>query len=192
MRLDVATDLSRSATDFACVVWPHIAPWLGGGELVPVEAVGDPDMLDIYAGIDAWHLEGNAHRMRGIASRVQYPPNLYASFTIRSSRTSGAETELAKRLEALYHPERGWLLPAITVQAYVAGGALIGAGCVYTRDLYLFVAGGRPGLDYLVKTNGDDANEFYAVWWSCLREHGVRVRTFGEERLADYWCGSAA
>lgn len=183
---DWRQDLSDSARGFIDHVWPVIGPWLGGGDLLPVEKAGSSDLLDLYAGIDAWHIENNDRRMRGIASRVQRAPHLYASFTIRSRRTSGAETELAKRVHALHNPEQGWLLPAITAQAYIDHQGMVGVGVAYTRDLYLLIDQGQAGRDYEVRRNGADGNEFYAVWWETLRERGIRVKTMGEERLADY------
>lgn len=185
MRLDVARDLSKSARCFVDVVWPQVGPWLGGGELIPVEGLDDAALLDMFAGIDGWHVQGNERRIRGLASRVQSAPHLYSSFTIRSRRVSGAETELAKRLAALYEPDKGWLFPAITVQGYAAADEFVAAGCIYTRDLYTYIADGQEGRDYEVKRNGQDGNEFYVVWWEDLRSDGVRLRTVGDERLAD-------
>lgn len=144
MQADVARDLSDSAFDFLRVVWPAVKGACGGGELVPVEAVTATDfakVLDMQAGIDAWQVVDRCG-MRGIASRIQWGAKCWSTFTIRFSRTSGARTEYAKRCWALEHPNQGWLIPSLTVQAYVEArrtGTLLGAGLVRTKDLFDYV-----------------------------------------------------
>jgi hypothetical protein len=145
MPLDWQRDLSASASDFLRVVWPKISPWLGGGEILPVESATESQditkLFDQRSGIDAWHL-GTNEQMRGIASRVQWMNDSekpWNTFTVRLSRDSGTRTELEKRLEAL-EAGRGWLYPIITVQAYIAGvkgarGDLLSVGCVDTEEL---------------------------------------------------------
>ncbi len=195
----VKRDMAESADAFQQVIWPIVGGWLGGGDLVPVEGRDDREMFDIYAGIDAWHLENNERRIRGIASRVQKHPWLFTSFTVRKSRATGTETEFAKRLRAIRNPEEGWLFPAITVQGYVHEGEMIGAGVVHSRDLYEFIATGRGpihhddphnrrGPDYDVRVNRKDGNEYFVVWWERLRRTNIRIRTIGDERLADRLC----
>jgi len=138
MRGDVSRDLSASAYDFLRVVWPKVEPMLAGGRLEPVESTTsrrriDRD-IDILAGIDAWHMLDSQGVMRGIASRVQWGPKNWRTFTIRKSRPTGATTELAKRLYALDHLDQGWLFPSLTIQAYVTEkreGRLLGAAIIH-------------------------------------------------------------
>lgn len=144
MRPDVAKDLSDSAFDFTRVVWPAIRPWLGGGEIVAVEAVtseGFQKDLDTLAGIDAWHIMRDQHAIRGIASRVQSDGTAWDTFTIRLSRHHGrsTDTEYRKRLYALQNAERGFLLPHVTTQAYVSAprtGELLSVAMARTADLF--------------------------------------------------------
>lgn len=185
--MTVAERLGKSQREFRDVVWPEIASACGGGEIVPVETVSESGFarqLDRLAGIDSWQVQGNK-QMRGIASRVQHAN--YASFTIRSRLVSGAETELDKRLRAIRDPERGWLLPAITVQAYLGEkDEFIAAAIAHTRPLYLFVADGQAGREFTIQQNRYDGNEYYCVWWSTLRRRNVGIRVVGDEdRLVD-------
>lgn len=146
MRADVAQDLSDSAFDFERVVWPVVRRWMGGGELRPVEAVvhsGFDKDLDTLSGIDGWHILREEHAIRGIASRVQPVGDgekRWDTFTIRYSRPSGSPTEYQKRLHALQNAERGFLLPHITTQAYVAKpsrqGRLLSVAMLRTSVLY--------------------------------------------------------
>jgi hypothetical protein len=133
--------LSNSASDFVRIVWPNIcaADGIGGGRIIPVEAVSADDFaseLDVLAGVDAWQIVENNRGMRGIASRVQWGNN-FQSFSIRYSTPSGAETEFQKRLRALNNPDEGYLLPHLTVQAFLdrPGGQLLSVAAMPTRHL---------------------------------------------------------
>ena len=188
MRVEVATDLTRSAEAFAFSVWPVIGPMLGGGQLVSVESVAAIDFakqLDVLAGIDAWQIQSNA-RLRGLASRVQWVTgNPYNTFTIRKSRTSGATTEYEKRLKAINNPRAGWLFPALTVQAYIATGTdrLLSAAGISTCDLFNFIANGTPQDHYTIRTNSQDGNEFIVVDWATLRRFDVKVVVAAETTM---------
>ena len=164
--------------DFA-VLEPLVLGWLGGGRLIPLEWDEHPvaRALDQSAGIDAIHtLPGG--RVRGVALRVQYG-QVWASFTIRERRADLAETEAAKRLAAIRERDRGWLYPAVTVQAYLTapGGDLIYAAGVRTEDLYGYLQ--SPDARYDIMTNGTDGNRFIVVWVEHLTEAGVRVKEWG-------------
>lgn len=174
MRPEVKRDLTRSADAFVRIVWPAISDICGGGELIPVEGVteeGFAHALDAESGIDGWqHVVG--HGIRGIASRVQWGKN-WRSFTIRESRTSGSTTELSKRL-AMLRDGGDWLLPALTVQAYLnpLTDELNGAGIVRTRDLYKYISENR---NCVTRTNPDDGNTFVVVFWDDMNRAGYRV-----------------
>ena len=143
MNPDVAASLSNSAYDFMRVVAPAIERLIGPGQIQPVEGNVSDDMrrhLDVLAGVDCWQIQNAQGRMRAIASRVQWGSVNYRTFTIRTGRDNGSKTEWAKRVEAFLQPESGWLLPALTVQAFVSlprrAGALIEAAVIRTADLY--------------------------------------------------------
>ena len=142
MRSDVVRDLSASALDFSRVVWPALAPKLGGGEIVPIEAVshdGFNKELDTLAGIDAWLVRRSKAAICGVASRVQWG-RAWNTFTIRISRPSGASTEYEKRLRAIDSRDHGLLYPHYTIQGYVEDpkgvGDLLSACAVRTLDLF--------------------------------------------------------
>ena len=171
-------NLSDSAYDFQRVVWPHISPWLGGGDLEPVESQTPGPFgiyLDIYAGIDFWRIDHNERGVQGIASRVQYV-GPYTSFTVRESLPSGGETELAKRLRALDDMDGRWVLPAFTVQAYLDErrvGDLQYVCMARTADLLRFI---RQHHERLRRhENPVDGNEFLVVWVEDLIDQGIRV-----------------
>lgn len=191
---DWRQDLSWSARDFIAIVWPQISGWCHGGELRPVEGVTDRRTeadLDRLAGIDAWQIVDGVG-MRGIASRVQAMEdsgytNPWASFTIRERRTSGAVTELAKRMRAM-DDDAGWLLPDLTVQAYLdrRGGRLLHVAMTYTRQLYEHV---RDTTEWVRRTNGDDGNLFLVVWHHDLQDEDRRVRHWTAKGItATCWC----
>lgn len=141
---DVAEAMSKSARDFVECVWPVVRDMVGGGDLEPVEAVtasGYARQLDMLAGIDGWQVRGDKG-MRGIASRVRYLDRPRTpSFTIRSSRRSGAATEYQKRMRALREPDEGYLFPHWTVQAYLTEdrSRLLLAAAIRTAALFSFV-----------------------------------------------------
>lgn len=185
MRPDVQRDLSDSASAFVSVVWPKIGKWFGGGRLLPVESVTDSEFtstLDMLAGIDAWHVLDNVG-IRGIASRVQRVAERqisYSSFTIRSARRSGAETELAKRIRAMQNPEQGWLLPTLTIQAYVSDDQLEYAAAVRTRDMFEYIIADNATDE---QRNRFDGNAFKVVWVDDLITAGYTVREYGKAKM---------
>jgi len=142
MSADWQTDLTQSASDFLNQVWPKIKrwKWFKRGELLSVESVtnvGFTRDLDMLAGIDAWHIVRESSVMRGIASRAQRGGGEFRTFTIRTARDSGTETEYAKRLRAIKYRERGWLYPHLTIQAYLSDdGKFRRAAGIETKALF--------------------------------------------------------
>lgn len=184
MRAEVARDLSDSASDFANTVWPSIKHLFGHGRLLPVESAALEGLardFDVLAGIDAWHALDSKGVMRGIASRVQWGDN-WRTFTIRRERPNGANTELAKRLYAIDHPQHNWLVPALTVQAYLTypkpGGRLIQAGVIRTRDLYEFA---RANPCTKPRRNPEDGVWFDWYPWGALKAAGYHVGTVSDD-----------
>ena len=108
-----AIDLKESSKDFLEIVYPQIKDWFGDGELIPVESVTKSDMakkLDMYSGIDNWHIVTN-EGIRGLSSRVQYYKD-WSTFTVRLGRITGARTQYAKKLHAI---EKDYLYPILSV-----------------------------------------------------------------------------
>lgn len=94
---------------------------------------------------------------------------------MRSKRDSGAKTELEKRMEAIQHPENGWLYPHITIQAYLdeprRKGKLICLGITRTTDLFDFLCKYKHTIKPRRTTNA----EFYPVFWHEYRKAGYRI-----------------
>lgn len=172
---------------------------LAGGRLEPVESTTsrrrvDRD-FDVLAGIDAWHMLDSRGVMRGIASRVQWGPRNWRTFTIRKSRPTGTETEFAKRLYALDNLDQGWLLPSLTMQAYLTeprrAGRLLGAAVIHTRDLFGY-ARAHPRRERYAGNGGEG---FMHYGWDELRRADLRVGEIEGDlvisKLADWPEGSA-
>lgn len=164
------TDLGDSAYDFMRLVYPKMVECkFISGSIVPIESVtstGVTKDLDTLAGIDAWHIN-RTRGMQGIASRIQWGDKIWGSFTIRKHRTSGAETEYAKRKRAIDTDD--WLYPVLTVQAYITSrriGELLAVGVAKTKDVFRAIDDGRC----TPRTNGRDGNEFIAVYWENVND----------------------
>jgi hypothetical protein len=160
--LAVERVISASALDFRAKVWPLFADHLGGGELVPVETVTDSaftKLLDTQSGIDAWQVLGSGG-IRGLASRVQWGPTCWESWTVRTNRVTGARTEIDKLLEV----DATLLRPAYHIQAYLSGpgGVVLGAACIRTTDLVRMLLAGVHGPE---RRNPVDGALFVPIWW---------------------------
>ena len=183
MSAAVQHDLHWSRVSFLTKVWPVIGPMIGGGTLDLVESHRQDDpmraALDMQAGIDAWQHCGRNGLMRGIASRVQRVMEPYPTFTTRQLRTTGTDTELVKRMRAVTDPEKGWLYPTLTVQAYERKqtGILLAAAVTHTLPMYRavlddFTRPMRPRLVY-TQRNSQDGNLFLVVPWELLKREAV-------------------
>lgn len=169
---------------FSSVVWPVVAPLIGGGDFVTVETnesatIGLIHDLDWIAGIDGFQVV-RPGGMRGIASRVQYTDSPFETFTIRYKRSSGAETELAKRLRTLDEPDKGWIGSTHTIHAYVTPDRqrFLSAGIVRTDQLYRYARLWMPAddPDYLyLERNRSDGNTFMVIPWNGLLNEGVAL-----------------
>jgi hypothetical protein len=193
----IQDELETSAHNFRALVWPVVRDWLGGGELIPVESVAGRDFtrqIDMLAGIDAWHVKPETG-IRGLASRIQYGPRAYASFTIRERRRDGQppgrrglRTELEKRVHALSYPEEGWLCPAYTIQAYIStrqDGQLLHICMARTRDLLDCYWHGIEGIDWERRVNPMDGTSFIVIWWPTMQQHGVPVWHWAEQGVLE-------
>lgn len=172
-------DLDDSAYDFLRVVWPAISHRVQDGRIEPVETTAIKNLqrdLDVLAGIDAWQMVDRQGVMRGIASRIQWGDKSWDTFTLRKDRPNGSRTEVEKRMAAYTKPDEGWLMPTLTVHAYITkprrSGRLIKAGVCYTRDLLEFTLThpcSRP------RRNPEDGVLFDWYDWSQMQRAGYRV-----------------
>jgi hypothetical protein len=180
---DVESRLWDSAFDFQRAVLPILRLWLPGDFISVEDAPRHPavKVVDVVAGIDGWYVTEGSTRLQGIASRVQYGPEPYESFTIRASRSSGAATELEKRTAALRDRDEHYVLPHYTVQSWVerprTGRALM-VLMVRTLDLFEFVLAHLDKVER--RRNPVDGSEFLVVWAADLRAAGYEVKEGGE------------
>jgi len=182
--------MDRSRSAFEAVVWPAVAPFCGGGELVHLEGSKhrtDVD-LDILAGIDGYQrLTGKG--LRGIAARVQpVSSRPWQTTTVRYRRESGADTEFEKRLLAIQNPGAGWMYAHLSVHAYVssADGRLLSAAMIRTEDLILHLVG--CGFETRTRRTSDGGcfldvcrdggSQFVVCPWDHLESSGVRVKRY--------------
>ena len=153
-------DKIDSAHDFKRVVWDVINLKCGGGILHDCENEKSEvsKLLDVRCGID--YLQELPCGLRGIAVRIQWVKLLgYETFTIRSNRPSGSETEMNKRLQV----NPGYIKPYLTVQAYIKNprgfGDLVQVFVCKTSELYACVEAQK----YTTRTNPKDGVEFIVV-----------------------------
>ncbi len=207
MRAEVARDLSDSAHDFLRVVWPAVEGFCQGGELRSVESVTAKDFerqLDMLSGIDAWQIVDGVG-IRGISSRIQWvkPGRGWPTFTIRKSRSSGAKTEWAKRVEAKQNPDNGFIKPGLIVHAYVQfprrKGDLEYVCMCKCDDLFSLATDDRkanttklsemdfqPEKAWYEQVNPTDGNTFAVFPVERLRSLGIRVKTWDrQDHIAD-------
>ena len=89
--------------------------------------------------------------------------------------------------------DRGFLWPALTIQAYLSAdrSRLLEAAAVRTEDLYRYssdVVGRYPdGLGGICwfNTNGEDGTVFLCVSWDALRRAGIALKRV--PRSLDLW-----
>lgn len=167
-------DLDKSTKLWQTLVWPVVRGALRGGELLRME--GSPEkiayLLDVRAGIDGFQVH-DTHGLRGIASRVQVTSRPYNTFTIRTERESGVDTEYIKRRDAITSQD-GWLYPALTIHAYVKtwDGPLLSAGVAYTSDIIECIERGWCTFNSVTR-NG--AATFAVVDWQEMKSRDFRV-----------------
>lgn len=169
MRSEVRGDMTDSAYDFGRVVWPAIAEPIGGGRCLSIEhesmrgnVLAQP--LDGLASLDCLHIQETEHRMRGMATRIQWCDKSWDSFTVRHERSTGAIGEYEKLAHVLTSPGF-YLYPALWIHAYLSEprrqGHLLAVGVCYTRNLWQFISGGFA----YERQNPADGNTFYVVPW---------------------------
>lgn len=158
------TDLSDSIKAFNSIR-NTILPELISGEIYDIESSDDEVLskFDITSGID--YIRENNIGLQGIAARAQWGKS-WNTFTIRSERHNGTETELNKRLSQIKH---GYFYPAFTLQAYFDNrkeNNLLSIAAIKTVDLYNLY----KNKNHLFKTNKSD-NDFVYIEWNKISEY---------------------
>ena len=180
MREAVANSLSKSTDAFTRIVWPEFSGRFGYE--VPIESVtesGFAKELDVRAGIDEWIIGKDSH-MRGLASRVQFGPKAWNTFTVRMARPSGAPTEYEKRCAQIALPGTIW--PHYTLQAYVYQDKLLAAALCLTRDLMQAVT---DGVGWTQKNRQEGAPVlFHVVPWDHWHQNGLHIKIVSADQLA--------
>lgn len=123
--------------------------------------------IDQFSGID--YIREDNTGLQGIAARVQWGRS-WDTFTIRSKRHSGAETELSKRLRQI---DDGYFYPAFTLQAYFDNrqkNNLLSLAVIKTKTLYRLFNDEKQLFE---KRRSD--NEFYFIRWAKIEEHIKKV-----------------
>lgn len=120
-------------------------------------------MLDQFSGID--YIRQDCHGLQGVAARVQWG-HAWNTFTIRSKRKTGTETELSKRL---FQINNGYFYPAFTLQAYFDNRTennLLSIAAIKTKDLY-YLFENKPEI---FQANKSD-NDFVFVKWTKIKKY---------------------
>ncbi len=166
---DAELEIAKSGDAFVNIVWPQIKHQCGGGKILQVEGVKEniAGVLDRSCGID--FLQITQDGARGIASRVQYGPTNYETFTIRTKLRTKADTEFTKRWRCI--ESNSYLAPYLTTQAYINSGTLMGAAVIITEQLYNFI--NFEGVQKFECKTNPDGNEFIFIKWQDLVEAGV-------------------
>lgn len=194
MSQEIKTKIAESSEAFHTKLWPLISAQLGGGRIVHVESVSDRDffkqVLDMYGGIDTWHVNDEKSLVRGLATRMQRTKKVFRTITIRFRRTSGAQTEIHKRMKSLQQPGQ-WLHPSLVVQGYFEPlgsgyGAPMAAAIARMDDVIGVICDGEQGDDwrnprdwYLDRTSSKwgnyDNTEFAVVPVESLENRGMKT-----------------
>lgn len=169
--------MNNSSQLWQDVVWPLVQHTVRGGDLVPLEVLGNEtaQMLDVMAGIDGFQVHPE-FGLRGIAHRAQLVTQgrSYDSFTIRMSRASGHTTEFEKRVKSI-DAKAGWLFPALTIQSYATAwvGPVVAVGVARTIDIIQFV---RDGHHYTRNVTSGGSATFAVCDWHKMKDCGYTVR----------------
>ena len=167
-------DLNKSNQAFVDLIWPkiHQNPNI---HLLSLESDTSEiaRALDIEAGIDFLAYEVGTGKIRGISSRVQWvDENPYNSFTIRTSRPTGYNTEIDKK-----HGDNSiYLMAGTTIQSYIRRRdyAVMSVGIIRTTDLFDFAEKHPENL--VNKRNKDGSSNFVGIWWRDIIEAGTLMR----------------
>lgn len=158
-------DFEESNRNVAAVI-DYLNQKVHRGKMVQVEGIGETiaALLDTRSGIDA--LIDNGNGLSGVAIRIQeHSKRNWGTYTIRYRRSSGAETEYAKRKREFSQSRRN-IYPNITIQLYKDGKHILGGAVCWTADLIETAIEYEPfekrGPVY-IQTNHVDQNQFIVV-----------------------------
>jgi len=143
---EIEKRIKESSKDFLNVVLPEIkndCEWLKEGEIISIEKETQNHLahkFDILAGMDFLQIITDKG-IRSIANRIQWGAiySHWKSITIRESRNGSKNTELKKRIEAIFGKE-GFLYPWLTIHSYLTekgpNAKLFYSVVIKTKDLF--------------------------------------------------------
>lgn len=184
----VEREMRLSASNVRNIVWPIVAPMLGGGELLSVEEEKDSKLareLDRIAGIDFFQVR-REEGMRAIMCRNKYGKN-YQAFDIRVACGDSENSQLLKLLRIL-NKDPSLIFPHLNIQAYLTkreGGQLIEVGIVelvpfveYLEERLAEYLDEKRSSNLRVISNyksAGDSNPFIVIPWKELQNAGIEV-----------------
>lgn len=157
------------------------------GEIIHTENLNESiaQLIDRCSGIDA--LYKCEYNISGVALRVQqHSERNWQTFTIRYERSTGTETEYAKRKRQIYNDKGHIFYPHFTCQAYLSDeNKLLGGAFCLTRDLFDIAIKHEPfklrGQSVVYKDkNKSDGNWFIVIPWVLFKKE--RILLFPENK----------
>jgi len=176
-------DLENSKDVFCKQATPILKKLIGDFCFLPLEGTDEPvaKHMDKRCCID--YIIVKDGRSRGVASRLQHLPD-YKSFTIRTSRDSGALTEFHKLNDAI---KNKGLRPTYHVHGYVDDdGKIVSLAIMFTDELMDYLNEslkfGNPAIRYRHTHDDKDGQAgFYACFWDDIKRKGYRVKVYPED-----------
>jgi len=169
LREEVKKDYIKSVEDFKNVVFPEIKEFFGEDSRLDI----NEDLnTDIFSGIDARvYIPGKGYKT--IAFRVQWVYKFYNTFTIRSKRPFGVESEDFKRIKAI---KEGYEYPQFTIQGYLykENNKFLNAAICKTEDLYEYREKYFDELEKKYVSKRGHAY-FYVAKWNSMKKRGYNV-----------------
>ncbi len=175
MHKDIRRDYLQGQADLrkALPILQKHCPEFGAGRYTLVgehsgSIANDLDMLDGFDIYQHWRTG-----MRGIAGRAQRCEKPFRTFSIRTGRASGAETEYKKRLQAIRHKLEGMMYPYWTMHAYLTmdGSQVQAIGLAKTEELFTWIyQREKSGYPFMRIPAGRET--FLAVGWDLYRGSG--------------------
>ncbi|MBA7602511.1 hypothetical protein ES703_09604 [subsurface metagenome] len=182
---EIEIAIRESSWAFMHIVLPKIRHWgwLKEGKIIPIETQTKhwlTKKFDVLAGMDFLQIKTGIG-MRSIANRVQWGRN-DKTITIRKTSGGSSNTELKKRLSAIFGKE-GYLYPFLTIHSYINikgdFGKLLFSSMIKTKELFEYYKY-HPGL-FFEKENREDGNLFECVHAYSLRNYGADIEIYDLE-----------
>jgi len=194
----IEVDIDYHNCTFFKYVWPEFEKWYASlydlEEVLQTEVMFDDDLakrMDLSCGVDLWLRNKNGIHL--VAKRVEYVNKLWESFTVRWKKIKNDvirdNLELRKMCNAI---ECGFLMPSLTVQAYLEKGSneLLGFAVARTKDIIMRIIdreklwAERKGiLDHTRQyensypTKEEGRVYFKTVWWDEIECLHIYKRT---------------